>query len=119
MQAVSKIYSLDRDAFPSLNGLPGETHHSVSLFFQFLFNKKTVLVSPSMFPCSFSPPVYNIWLVCFQYFQYIADNRLENNPWHGYDEWALKVKKKQKSQVKPHLYIYMLLILSLMKLAEV
>ncbi|KAM7257000.1 hypothetical protein ACFE04_012741 [Oxalis oulophora] len=27
-QAVSKVYSLDRDAFPSLNGLPGETHHS-------------------------------------------------------------------------------------------
>ncbi|WZZ34330.1 hypothetical protein YC2023_017731 [Brassica napus] len=49
LQAVSKIFSLDRDAFPSLNGLPGETHHS-----------------------------------------YIADNRLENNPWHGYDEWALK-----------------------------
>ncbi|XP_019101529.1 PREDICTED: RNA polymerase sigma factor sigA isoform X2 [Camelina sativa] len=48
-EAVSKIFSLDRDAFPSLNGLPGETHHS-----------------------------------------YIADNRLENNPWYGYDEWALK-----------------------------
>ncbi|XP_010550940.1 PREDICTED: RNA polymerase sigma factor sigA [Tarenaya hassleriana] len=48
-EAVSKVFSLDRDAFPSLNGLPGETHHS-----------------------------------------YIADNRLENNPWHGYDEWALK-----------------------------
>ncbi|CAH8307534.1 unnamed protein product [Eruca vesicaria subsp. sativa] len=48
-EAVSKIFSLDRDAFPSLNGLPGETHHS-----------------------------------------YIADNRLENNPWHGYDELALK-----------------------------
>lgn len=31
LQAVSKIFSLDRDAFPSLNGLPGETHHSVSL----------------------------------------------------------------------------------------
>nr|QKY65016.1 plastidic RNA polymerase sigma-subunit 1 [Passiflora oerstedii] len=27
-EAVSKIYSLDREAFPSLNGLPGETHHS-------------------------------------------------------------------------------------------
>ncbi|CAE5962856.1 unnamed protein product [Arabidopsis arenosa] len=48
-EAVSKIFSLDRDAFPSLNGLPGETHHS-----------------------------------------YIADNRLENNPWHGYDDLALK-----------------------------
>lgn len=33
LQAVSKIFSLDRDAFPSLNGLPGETHHSVSLCF--------------------------------------------------------------------------------------
>ncbi|CAD5316306.1 unnamed protein product [Arabidopsis thaliana] len=41
-EAVSKVFSLDRDAFPSLNGLPGETHHS-----------------------------------------YIADTRLENNPWHG------------------------------------
>jgi hypothetical protein len=24
--------------------------------------------------------------------KYIADNRPENNPWHGVDEWALKVK---------------------------
>jgi len=48
-EAVSKVFSLDRDAFPSLNGLPGETHHS-----------------------------------------YIADTRLENNPWHGYDDLALK-----------------------------
>ncbi|XP_068651361.1 RNA polymerase sigma factor sigA-like isoform X2 [Aristolochia californica] len=28
MEAVSKVFSLDRDAFPSLNGLPGETLHS-------------------------------------------------------------------------------------------
>nr|AKC88628.1 sigma factor [Francoa sonchifolia] len=48
-EAISKVFSLDRDAFPSLNGLPGETHHS-----------------------------------------YIADNCLDNNPWHGVDEWALK-----------------------------
>ncbi|XAR71536.1 hypothetical protein NMG60_11017864 [Bertholletia excelsa] len=48
-EAVNKVFSLDREAFPSLNGLPGETLHS-----------------------------------------YIADNRLENNPWHGVDEWALK-----------------------------
>ncbi|KAF5442615.1 hypothetical protein F2P56_035255 [Juglans regia] len=48
-EAISKVFSLDREAFPSLNGLPGETHHS-----------------------------------------YIADNRLENNPWHGVDELALK-----------------------------
>ncbi|KAF5735292.1 putative RNA polymerase sigma factor rpoD [Tripterygium wilfordii] len=48
-EAISKVFSLDRDAFPSLNGLPGETHHS-----------------------------------------YIADNCLENNPWHGVDEWLLK-----------------------------
>ncbi|CAK9165993.1 unnamed protein product [Ilex paraguariensis] len=48
-EAISKVFSLDREAFPSLNGLPGETLHS-----------------------------------------YIADNRLENNPWHGVDEWALK-----------------------------
>ncbi|XP_022719913.1 RNA polymerase sigma factor sigA-like [Durio zibethinus] len=48
-EAVSKVFSLDRDAFPSLNGLPGETHHS-----------------------------------------YIADNHVENIPWHGVDEWALK-----------------------------
>uniref|UniRef100_A0A803R1S3 RNA polymerase sigma-70 domain-containing protein n=1 Tax=Cannabis sativa TaxID=3483 RepID=A0A803R1S3_CANSA len=27
-EAISKVFSLDRDAFPSLNGLPGETHHS-------------------------------------------------------------------------------------------
>ncbi|KAJ8650652.1 hypothetical protein MRB53_003675 [Persea americana] len=48
-EAVSKVFSLDRDAFPSLSGLPGETLHS-----------------------------------------YIADNNLENNPWHGVDEWLLK-----------------------------
>ncbi|KAA8540155.1 hypothetical protein F0562_026847 [Nyssa sinensis] len=48
-EAISKVFSLDREAFPSLNGLPGETLHS-----------------------------------------YIADTRLENNPWHGVDEWALK-----------------------------
>ncbi|KAG9452908.1 hypothetical protein H6P81_005812 [Aristolochia fimbriata] len=28
MEAISKVFSLDRDAFPSLNGLPGETLHS-------------------------------------------------------------------------------------------
>ncbi|KDP39565.1 hypothetical protein JCGZ_02585 [Jatropha curcas] len=27
-EAISKVFSLDREAFPSLNGLPGETHHS-------------------------------------------------------------------------------------------
>ncbi|KAL0400439.1 UNVERIFIED_CONTAM: RNA polymerase sigma factor sigA [Sesamum latifolium] len=48
-EAISKVFSLDREAFPSLNGLPGETLHS-----------------------------------------YIADNHVENNPWHGVDEWALK-----------------------------
>lgn len=48
-EAISTVISLDREAFPSLNGLPGETLHC-----------------------------------------YIADNRLENNPWHGVDEWALK-----------------------------
>ncbi|KAL6008611.1 hypothetical protein ACLOJK_034125 [Asimina triloba] len=48
-EAVSKVLSLDRDAFPALNGLPGETLHS-----------------------------------------YIADNKLENNPWHGFDERSLK-----------------------------
>ncbi|KAL0304578.1 UNVERIFIED_CONTAM: RNA polymerase sigma factor sigA [Sesamum radiatum] len=41
-EAISKVFSLDREAFPSLNGLPGETLHS-----------------------------------------YIADNHVENNPWHG------------------------------------
>ncbi|XP_058084700.1 RNA polymerase sigma factor sigA-like isoform X2 [Magnolia sinica] len=48
-EAISKVFSLDREAFPTLNGLPGETLHS-----------------------------------------YIADNNLENNPWHGFDEWSLK-----------------------------
>ncbi|KAI4330787.1 hypothetical protein MLD38_029039 [Melastoma candidum] len=27
-EAIGKVFSLDTDAFPSLNGLPGETHHS-------------------------------------------------------------------------------------------
>eukprot|EP00262_Sarcandra_glabra_P017613 TRINITY_DN6072_c0_g2_i1.p1 TRINITY_DN6072_c0_g2~~TRINITY_DN6072_c0_g2_i1.p1 ORF type:complete len:509 (-),score=84.52 TRINITY_DN6072_c0_g2_i1:340-1866(-) len=48
-EAVNKVISLDRDAFPTLNGLPGETLHS-----------------------------------------YIADNHLENIPWHGVEEWSLK-----------------------------
>ncbi|KAL3374149.1 hypothetical protein AABB24_005890 [Solanum stoloniferum] len=48
-EASSKVYSLDREVFPSLNGLPGATLHS-----------------------------------------FIADNHLENNPWHGVDIWALK-----------------------------
>ncbi|KNA09828.1 hypothetical protein SOVF_149960 [Spinacia oleracea] len=48
-EAVRSVLSFDREPFPSLNGLPGETYHS-----------------------------------------YIADNRLENNPWHCVDEWALK-----------------------------
>ncbi|CAK9180876.1 unnamed protein product, partial [Ilex paraguariensis] len=57
-EAISKVFSLDREAFPSLNGLPGETLHS-----------------------------------------YIADNRLENNPWHGVDEWALKQKGQEEKHV--------------------
>ncbi|KZV45054.1 RNA polymerase sigma factor sigA-like [Dorcoceras hygrometricum] len=48
-EANSKVFSLDREAFPSINGLPGETLHS-----------------------------------------FIADNRVENNPWFGVEEWALK-----------------------------
>ncbi|URD81427.1 CemA family [Musa troglodytarum] len=48
-QAASTVLSIDREAFPSLNGLPGETLHS-----------------------------------------YIADRNLENNPWHGFEEWSLK-----------------------------
>ncbi|XP_020244786.1 RNA polymerase sigma factor sigA [Asparagus officinalis] len=48
-EAVSKVLSLDREAFPSLNGLPSETLHS-----------------------------------------YIADNNVENIPWHGFEEWSLK-----------------------------
>lgn len=36
-----------------------------------------------------------IFTFCFfvLLFQYIADNCLENNPWHVVDEWALKVNK--------------------------
>lgn len=48
-EAITKVFSLDREPFPSLNGLPGDTHHS-----------------------------------------YIADKRLENIPWNGVNEWALK-----------------------------
>lgn len=37
--------------------------------------------------------------------QYIADVRLDNNPWHGVDEWALKVllnngRMKDQSDIK-------------------
>lgn len=30
-QAVNKVISLDQEAHPTLNGLPGETLHSVSV----------------------------------------------------------------------------------------
>ncbi|KAK8936924.1 RNA polymerase sigma factor sigA [Platanthera zijinensis] len=52
-EAVSRVLSLDRDAFPSLDGLPGETLHS-----------------------------------------YIKDDNLDNNPWHGFEEWSLKDEVK-------------------------
>ncbi|XP_042472680.1 RNA polymerase sigma factor sigA-like [Zingiber officinale] len=48
-EAVNKVLSLDRQAFPSLNGIPGETLHS-----------------------------------------YVADTKLDNIPWHGFNEWSLK-----------------------------
>ncbi|KAL8217985.1 hypothetical protein R6Q57_021358 [Mikania cordata] len=48
-EAKCKVFSIDRPASPSLNGLPGDTFHS-----------------------------------------YMADDHLENNPWHGVDHWALK-----------------------------
>lgn len=32
-------------------------------------------------------------LTLFSFSQYIADNRVENDPWHGVDNWALKVVK--------------------------
>jgi RNA polymerase primary sigma factor len=48
-EAISKVFSLDREAFPSLNGLPGDTYHN-----------------------------------------FVADKRIENIPWNGVDEWALK-----------------------------
>lgn len=51
MEADRSVFSLDREAFPSLSGRPGETWHS-----------------------------------------YIADNNLENNPWHGVRELALKLE---------------------------
>ncbi|CAL5428224.1 unnamed protein product [Camellia sinensis] len=57
-KAISKVFSLDREAFPSLNGLPGETLHS-----------------------------------------YFADNHLENNPWHGVDEWALKLVRDEVNKL--------------------
>ncbi|XP_077242337.1 RNA polymerase sigma factor sigA-like [Tasmannia lanceolata] len=58
LQATTKVFSLDREAFPTLNGLPGDTLHNVVLF----------------------------------YLNYIADANLENPPWHGVDEWSLKVE---------------------------
>ncbi|KAK2351601.1 RNA polymerase sigma factor sigF, chloroplastic [Trifolium repens] len=48
-EAISKVFSLDRECFPSLNGLPGDTYHN-----------------------------------------FVADKRIENIPWNGVDEWALK-----------------------------
>lgn len=84
MQAVSKVFSLDRDAFPSLSGLPGETLHSVCTE-TWLLNSK--LCSIQMFLwCITLLPLTSLNL------QYIADNNLENNPWHGVDEWLLKVR---------------------------
>ncbi|RZS04088.1 hypothetical protein BHM03_00034368 [Ensete ventricosum] len=37
MQAASIVLSIDREAFPSLNGLPGATLHSVSIASRFLY----------------------------------------------------------------------------------
>lgn len=78
MQAASKVLSLDREAFPSLNGLPGETLHSVSLATQFLY-KRFIDYKNSLFHNT----IY--------FLQYIADRNVENNPWYGFEEWSLKV----------------------------
>jgi len=51
----------------------------------------------------------------FHYFQYIADTRLENNPWHGYDDLALKVKKKKEQVISEATFNTMVLIFSIMK----
>ncbi|XP_042464329.1 RNA polymerase sigma factor sigA-like [Zingiber officinale] len=48
-QAEIKVLSLDREAFPYSNGLPGQTLHD-----------------------------------------YIADSKVENSPWHVFEEWSLK-----------------------------
>ena len=58
---------------------PCQAHLSSQLFlFTCVCVKKNIYVTIMMF-------LFSI--------QYIADNRPENIPWHGVDEWALKVKK--------------------------
>ncbi|GAB2289738.1 hypothetical protein Dimus_024045 [Dionaea muscipula] len=61
-EAIRHVVSLDREAFSSFDGLPGETYHS-----------------------------------------YIADNRVENSPWHVVDECALKdeVNKLINTTLRP------------------
>lgn len=75
--------------FPSLNGLPGETHHSVSLVVASFFSLWKDFSSTFYTSCIY----YLLTFFSLLLFQYIADNCLENNPWHGVDEWALKVKE--------------------------
>ena len=79
---MNKVVSLDQLAFPSLNGLPGETLHSVSCymitteaFHPFILEK-----SESKFSPIFSSK-----------FQYIEDENVANDPWHGFEEGYLKV----------------------------
>jgi len=99
LQAISKTISLDREAFPSLNGLRGDTHHSVR-FNTFLFTSPSRKIIRATFFLFFAfclffsrIPVVSFVIYAF-HSQYIADNRVENIPWKGVDEWALKVFRK-------------------------
>lgn len=93
-QAISKVFSLDREAFPSLNGLPGDTHHCVSVDWYCSTSPSRKIIRTAFFtplPFFFFHQKYQLLILFIFPLQYIADNRLENIPWHGVDEWTLKV----------------------------
>ena len=83
MQAVNKVLSLDQQAFPSLNGLPGETLHSVSC---------SMTTSEARVPSFCLDRRQKLSLLPFSpRFQYIEDENVANNPWHGFEQGYLKV----------------------------
>lgn len=93
LQATSKVFSLDREAFPTLNGLPGDTHHSVSFTSP---SRKIIGFTSFFFAFSFVffPKISIVSFYSSFCSQFIADKQNENIPWNGVDEWALKVISK-------------------------
>jgi RNA polymerase primary sigma factor len=90
LQAISKVFSLDREAFPSLNGLPGDTYHNVS-FNTFSTTRSRTIIGFRYFLLCLYPKISIVSFCSSFRSQFVADKRIENIPWNGVDEWALKV----------------------------